>query len=279
MLSTKQFVRAVSLVLGALLAHPMAVAASGAADDTDNPKWCRACHDTETHSAARMGASVHAELTCRDCHAGYHFNPHEAVHEDEDSKPIAACLECHSDVTDDNDRVAHGKGTEGAVTPFCLDCHGDPHGIQPIDSHGPIERRLAMNERCTTCHGSDDRMAAAGLNTHPVHGYEESMHSRKLLLGSERAPGCVDCHGGHEQTELPGGLVAKCKTCHESANAAFASLAGHAPISPSARPVAYYTQKFFAWLTFLTILLLAILVMLDLAASIRASSKRAEAKG
>jgi len=285
----KSFVLSTAFLASAFVAWPLAAEASS--DESDDPKWCRACHDTERFSAETISASVHSDLACRDCHSGYHFNPHEAVDEGEatanadlaervaDPGALAACSECHADVADESGFVAHGDGKKetAAHRPLCMDCHGDPHRIRSASDFAPGVRRRMMNERCITCHDDEDRMAAAGLHIEPVEAYEESMHSRKLALGSDRAPGCVDCHGGHEQTDMTVGLTDTCKKCHSSANAVFASLATHAPLTPSARPVGYYTQKFFAWLTFLVILLLAIHIALDLAATLRNAPRKREA--
>ena len=47
------------------------------------------------------------------------------------------------------------------------------------------------------------------------------------------------------------------------------SLGDHRPFTQEARPVSYFTLKFFGWLTFLTIFALSLHVLLDVFRSVR----------
>ena len=191
---------------------------------------------------------------------------------------IAACFECHDDL---EPRLVPGKrfhrapgARRGAVRasieklqPYCRDCHGDPHAIVAAETLSPRERRLRMNRRCLGCHSDSARMKRAGIAAPVAVSYEDSMHARMLALGSEAAPGCVDCHGAHALGALDAAaMAARCAVCHEGAGADFATLVSHAPVSQ--RPASYYTQKLFAWLTFVTILLLAGHILLDLGSTV-----------
>jgi|GEM_PF-5707016 len=270
---------------------------AAAKEQNDNPKWCRACHQQARFSAKQFAATVHYENTCRDCHANYQFNPHEKVKSEasEESKAVAkyakkdpsalaACHDCHDEF--DAGKFSHGaarakrnaaKGKDGkpgkkAATvalkkPYCLDCHGDPHTIMETKKMDPRKRRQAMNHRCLNCHGNKAAMKKAGIDHDIAHTYEDSIHARKLALGASLTPGCVDCHGGHKQLDVAAGMVEACKKCHEHATPDFAGLVSHKPIK--AKVVSYYTQKFFAWLTFITILLLSLHVLLDLFSVLR----------
>ena len=287
------FPRTLPVLSGALLAGLMFLAAPSAeaADNANDPKWCRACHNEPVFSADQMGKSVHADLTCRDCHQTFHFNPHEPVKAADESdyegvlpfKPadpvaLAACSECHYEVAEEAGKLPHGKNPDDPNRPYCLQCHGNPHVIVSAAKMSPIERREAMNARCEKCHGDAELMAKSGLTTEPVESYEESIHSKKLELGSEKAPGCADCHGGHKQTDWKTAGTEACGKCHEGANESFVSLGSHLPVAKDVRPVAYYTQKVFAWLTFITIFLLAFHVLLDLNATIRNASRKNRGK-
>ena len=90
------------LLLFAILALLASSGAAGAASSED----CLACHSDPSLSAERQGksvslhvdpavlaGSVHKDLGCTDCHAG--FNAEELPHK----KKIeaVACAECHSD--------------------------------------------------------------------------------------------------------------------------------------------------------------------------------------
>lgn len=258
-------------------------------EDSDNPKWCRACHEQPVYSAAQMAKTVHVDLTCRDCHEDYHFNPHEPVPEPTDVPPeiaaltksapvaLAACVGCHTEVQEEAAPMVHGEaGPEDA--PYCLQCHGEAHSIPEAATLTANENRTRMNERCIACHETQEAAegeaegVAAELDPearHPVESYAESVHARQLHLGSQRSPGCADCHGGHELADPKENRVEMCTTCHEGADAAFAGLSNHKPIGPTTKPVAYYTLKFFATLTFFTILALALHILLDVSGAFR----------
>ncbi len=228
---------------------------------------------------------------------------------------MAACLDCHDLYkrkergVPRTAAIPHGEHKDGMAPglPLCQDCHGPPHLIRWESKLPDVERRRAMNRRCGSCHADGARMAAGATGVddpgnrkfaaidvdapggHGSHahgpgevtrtgmlgGYADSIHGRKLRLGVDDAPGCVDCHGGHETT-IPDNKQAKsaCMECHTSATAAFSGLAIHKPMTREARPVAFYTQQFFGWLTFLTILMLALHVMLDVLATLRRAFAR-----
>ena len=314
-------------LLACLLAAP---AQADMPRNPEDPAWCRVCHREAVFLAEPVSPWAHAEVSCRECHQNYQFDPHEAVSDAKGDaaealqargvdKPgaMASCFDCHDAVDADSpaslphgkDKVGLGKGL-----PFCLDCHGNPHTIRLESELPALERRRAMNRRCATCHANATRMAAGVTGTdspgdrhHPpeladgkglqagghgsrgaadgpattglMSGYQDTVHGRKLRLGSAKAPGCVDCHGGHE-TWVPSESTGPgpCKSCHKDAGPTFTSLAIHKPLTLEARPVGYWTLKFFAWLTFLTILALAVHVLLDVMATLRAASRRSTAR-
>lgn len=260
----------------ALLAFLFAVEARGApAEDQDDRKWCRMCHREPAYEA--LSKSAHAALSCRKCHKGYLLNPHEPVEKaagdfalvaefaKSDKRALAACSGCHADVGSPEKLMPHGSADGGLKPPqpYCLDCHGEPHRIQKADSLSDSERRRAQNAACMACHADPKRMATLEKRVEPAETYAESVHARKLALGSRNAPGCVDCHGGHSPGSLKQAPEAVCAKCHPGASPAFASLVSHQPVSRGERPVAFFTQKFFAWLTFLTVLGLVVHVGLD----------------
>ncbi len=264
-----------------LLALTASLPAFAATGDSDDPKWCRNCHNDPQFSAVKFKQSAHTAQSCRDCHTGYQFNPHEPV--EEPSGPeidaakkrglknpvaMAACMDCHDAPSDVPGAFPHGKKNDGTKPglPYCLDCHGDPHEIQLMKSQPPAVRREAMNKRCIGCHGDAKRMAKFGKSAATVTAYEHTMHAIKLDLGSPDAPGCADCHPAHPPAdEKKAALLAAgpCIKCHVGADPGFRALANHKPVTPKDRPVSFYTLKFFAWLTFLTILGLSLHVLLD----------------
>ncbi|MCA9558538.1 MAG: cytochrome c3 family protein [Myxococcales bacterium] len=251
-------------------------------DRIQDARWCRLCHQAERFERSAWRTTAHHEQTCTDCHTGYHFNPHEpvtlgaAADADEGSTPAARraaarerCRECHGEELPTSGHIEHGPGTEGAVTPQCHDCHGDPHTIVTEASLAAPERRRRMNGRCATCHGDEEKMKAVGLTTHSVESYAHSVHARLLDLGSDETPGCVDCHQSHTLRDFEADGVAACEQCHEHATAAFVTLGDHRPYTREERPVSFFTLKFFAWLTFLSVFALAMHVLLDVFSVVR----------
>lgn len=291
--------RPLALAVVALAVVWTARPASAAPQDADDPKWCRACHQEPELSAKRFRASAHAKQTCRDCHTGFQFNPHEPV-KDASGKEIdalkeagfnqpvalAACISCHDDATASVGLMDHAKRKEGAKPltakeakekglPYCLDCHGSVHEIALSKNQSPVERRRAMNERCVNCHGDPKKMQPFERSALMPKEYEHTMHARKLELGSEQAPGCMDCHPSHKKARAKAQQAGSpCAECHKGVKTEFMALANHKPVDRETRPVSWWTQKFFAWLTFLTILALSLHVLLDLLGVIRRSWSR-----
>ena len=273
----------------ALLLVALSPPAQGApSKKKDDRKWCLMCHREPAYAAFKD--SAHADLLCRDCHENNQFNPHEPVEEfsgdltqlkpfaKSDPVALAACAGCHEDMGTSAELMPHGRA-DGALKPplpYCLDCHGEPHQIQKVEDLPQPQRRLAENATCTACHGNPERMdgGTLAIGIEPVETYADSMHLRKVLLGSANAPGCVDCHGGHHTADLRKAPEQACNKCHEGATAAFASLVTHKPVTAAQKPVSFWTQKFFAWLTFLTILGLLGHISLDITHSLGARRGR-----
>ena len=165
-------------------------------------------------------ASVHADLSCTDCHGDIKDLPHSARLASVD------CSGCHSKAAADFKKsrhvVVHGKGPSGN-TPRCADCHG-AHAIPKSSvSTSPVYfRNLAAT--CTRCHGSKEGADRSGI---PIPGaarmYEKSVHNRAIVeKGLNKSANCVDCHGAHDlkdrldpaspifRTNIP----ATCGKCH-----------------------------------------------------------------
>lgn len=292
------WVAAATLSLFCLVLAPSATAAP---QDADDPKWCRACHQEPELTAKAFRQSAHRKQNCRDCHTGFQFNPHEPVQvaksKDIDAlqqlgfaQPVAlaSCISCHDDATAAAGTFDHAKPREGAKPltakeakdkgmPYCLDCHGSVHEIALAKDQTPVQRRRAMNERCVQCHGDPKKMEPFQRSAPMVKEYEHTMHARKLQLGSEDAPGCMDCHPSHKKARAKAELAGSpCAECHKGVAKEFKALANHKPVDRETRPVSFWTQKFFAWLTFLTILALSLHVLLDLLGAIRRSWAKRE---
>jgi cytochrome b subunit of formate dehydrogenase len=273
-------------LLGVLLTVSLPATAK-TPNPSDDPKWCRVCHQDAVFAPAEVSATAHADVSCRECHKGFHFNPHEKVISPEGEPAQAlkdrglrvpdawtACGDCH-EVGENPGHLPHGKDKDGAKAglPYCKDCHGSPHTIRLAKELEPNARRAEMNEKCITCHGDPKHMKPFKIPTDVVEGYEHTMHARHLHLGSKESPGCADCHGGHTPIDRNAVTAQPCIKCHANATPAFRKNATHAAMTADRRPISFWTVKFFAWLTFLTIFGLCLHVLLDLAATFRAARK------
>jgi len=172
-------------------------------------------------------ASVHADLSCTDCHADVKDVPHTATLRRVD------CSGCHSEVAATYAKSAHVVrfgGKPVADPPACVDCHGAHAITKSSVSTSPVYfRNVAAT--CSRCHGNPE--IAASLNI-PIPGaaklYDESVHNRAVVdLGLNKSATCIDCHGAHNvkdrrdpaspinKTNLP----ATCGKCHFGVYAIF----------------------------------------------------------
>ncbi len=251
--------RAILLSLGlslATAAAPVAAAepapAPAAAPAPTNAD-CLECHEIakpgETDSVGRAGLlvsafsrSVHKDLSCTDCHAGYQApGPHElpplgdaaeaayvaklAAAKTLDGKPAVgapraylACAGCHGEVPADVKASVHGRWLtkdQPVAGATCQSCHGSIHEVAPDpapgDAAGVRALHQALSRRCEACHADPRFAKAAGLDAEVHVEWQDSIHGRLVSLGSTRAPLCVDCHAarvdkaGHQS--IAGGSV------------------------------------------------------------------------
>ncbi len=138
-------------------------------------------------------ASVHADLSCTDCHADIQDLPHTAR-----LKPVD-CAGCHGNVVAVYAKSRHALGYDKkplAKGPRCADCHGAHAIVKTSVSTSPVSRRN-VSDTCVRCHGKPELVPNSGI---PGAGmmYEKSVHYKAIVeKGLTRAAGCPDCHGAH----------------------------------------------------------------------------------
>ena len=164
--------------------------------------------------------SVHADVSCTDCHADVKGVPHSA------RLKRADCSGCHSEVAATYAKSRHvltfGKKPI-ADAPACVDCHGAHAVPKSSVSTSPVYfRNVAAT--CTRCHG--DKTVTGNRNI-AIPGaaklYQQSIHNRAIVeMGLNKSASCIDCHGAHNmkgrrdpassinKTNLP----ATCGRCH-----------------------------------------------------------------
>jgi hypothetical protein len=254
-LSPDRWITVVVRVIGA-------IALTGGFSDVcragQGPTTCVTCHRQQAETFAH---SVHAELSCQQCHGGsdsYDLPPDELNKylsasgsaapafehgpsfrgKPDRSEIPEACGTCHADVERMNpyglhtDQLArywtsgHGKtlkNTGDQRVAVCVDCHGT-HGVLPASNPDSRTHPFNVPDTCATCHDKPTLMAEFGLAREVVDEYRRSVHGR-LLIGQHDtgAPTCATCHGNH--SAMPPGFAtvgAVCGQCHEHSEKYFA---------------------------------------------------------
>jgi formate dehydrogenase gamma subunit len=149
-----------------------------------------------------FGASVHAELSCVDCHGDGDYDdvPHF------DTYARVDCGQCHDAAVASYSMNFHGRahsrGDERA--PSCADCHGEdgnPHAMRALTVR-------VSEEACRRCHSRE------------TNSYDSGVHAAAANRGKE-SPGCVSCHSSHGPGLPPaaGAVNTLCETCHPGAMA------------------------------------------------------------
>ena len=166
---------------------------------------CLACHgETGMKSdsgrslhidAAKFKGSMHAALSCTDCHTGVKEYPHPKA----TKRP--SCTTCHEDPAKDIPKSVHS--ILGSGTSACVSCHGSAHEVQAGEKLQP--------QQCASCHED------------AVKGYSVGVHAVARQDGDGQAPTCTACHGGPHQilaSDDPNSPVnhlhipATCAKCH-----------------------------------------------------------------
>lgn len=196
-------------------------------------RYCASCHDV-SNAAASAERSVHADLTCLDCHTRpgligtMRYLPalgRELVatttgwHVADGILGSASCTSCHDDLTSNpNLKAAHTTGKA------CSSCHGDvahpalpllraepeatpsgaPHPPDYVRTHG---QEVASNPgACTSCH--QDKFCETchfrAVFPHPKgwidqHGQVQMQQGPQACTLCHPTTFCAGCHG----TEIP----------------------------------------------------------------------------
>ncbi|HXW03824.1 MAG TPA: cytochrome c3 family protein [Vicinamibacterales bacterium] len=159
--------------------------------------------------ASVLAGSVHAKLSCGDCHGGMTEVPHpsRAFRNARDVTVTYSetCRQCHFDkyakTLDSVHQAAVARGDR--TSPVCVDCHG-AHDIRKA-----AVPRTRVSDTCTRCHEGVAR------------AYTGSVHGRRLNTDAAGdVPVCTDCHRTHdiagphqEQWRLQ--MADMCGRCHQ----------------------------------------------------------------
>jgi len=226
---------------------------------SETPDFCGSCHEMKSRHAAWQ-SSLHAEVTCADCHSGrgiggwarakvdgmrelwVHFTADSFDHIQltEHQVPVVNenCRRCHAvaELVTERDGlvISHEKHlAEGAQ---CLACHssGSSHPLEPRGDM-TTEASRVDSARCYDCHdGTPDQDGEIVFDAR-AEGSCAQCHPRASLALDHGDEGtCGECHDAHEDQHFPlGADSAICAKCHfEHVNDASSS--PHDPERPQA---------------------------------------------
>jgi hypothetical protein len=211
-------------LLGVLVSG--ALTAPGLVAQAPDNDTCQTCHAEPSMVRADgrpvvvapepFRASVHAAMSCVDCHADLAKTtdfPHP-----ERLAPVN-CGSCHDEPAAGLGRSVHGM-LSGMAALQCSSCHGQAHEIRPSGDFESRTHKLQVAETCAACHGG---IAGPGVRRGPaVAGqFADSIHAMALERTTV-APTCTDCHRSHDivrKTDStspvhPANIPATCGTCH-----------------------------------------------------------------
>jgi len=179
--------------------------------------------------------SVHADVSCTDCHSDVKAVPHAA------RLKRADCSSCHSEVAATYAKSRHvltfGKSPIGNA-PVCVDCHG-AHAIQKVSS---LAYKQTIPNVCGKCHGGREST------------YLDTYHGKAITLGRAATATCVDCHGDHsilpvsdpQSTLSSVNVLGTCRKCHPQASKGFSTFLVHIkPTSTKAPPIVFAVAMFY----------------------------------
>lgn len=142
-----------------------------------------------------LQSSVHAELSCQECHTDIVGYPHGELPADSfrDLQVFysQSCANCHDQQAMQEVDSIHAQLRAAGVSEaaVCADCHGS-HSVQPIsrEKH-PEVSTTASAEICQQCHsGIYDQFIV-------------SVHGVSLAEGNADVPTCTTCHPAHTATD------------------------------------------------------------------------------
>lgn len=268
--------------------------AAGAAPDAATCLGCHGSMEGDINvNQEKYAKSVHGSFDCITCHMTLKGEQHKGLSGKADKAtqelaaaisskskidPVAqaACTQCHPDVYETYKASIHGQNVmvkKSSDGPVCTSCHGTPHYIQPKASKESMVNHFNIVATCGTCHEEKIMSEKYGFTPHVMERYKESFHGRKLKLGHNGAPSCVNCHSSHDIKDVrdsssPVYGVNKIKTCgkcHAGATEKFVAAITHQPL----HPIAHFVELALIILTVSVFAFICIHVLLDIIADVR----------
>jgi hypothetical protein len=148
-------------------------------------------------SETEYKGSIHASLSCSDCHTQIRDDAHAAGGKAFGRR--VECATCHQEAEKEYKRGLHSKlimkGTERAA--YCQDCHGK-HDIRPSKDSKSRTHLSNIAKTCSRCHSDKEfvKQHALGVGPSPGDLFKGSVHE---MTGEVS---CTSCHGSHNLRSL-----------------------------------------------------------------------------
>ncbi len=238
---------------------------------------CSDCHEEKVNS---LKTSVHADVSCWDCHGNIHeLDPENSIQNNKKAIP-GICSDCHDDVVNEYLKSVHGKAIidkNNMDAASCIDCHGDIHSVASLDSKKSPVYKLNVPETCGKCHGNEELMKKNNLRTKQYITYKHDFHGKMISFGNTKVATCSDCHTAHNilKSDDPNSTVNKknvpktCGQCHKGANEQYSIGKYHVSYKYKEDRIQWLYGLFFLILTVGTMVALLIHMFLDARARIR----------
>jgi hypothetical protein len=174
--------------------------------------FCLGCHRDQTLtmkdvrgrsvslfiSETEFKNSVHAKLSCSDCHTQIKDDTHGAGREKTSGQRVS-CGGCHGEAKKEYAQSVHAivtvKGMKRAAD--CYDCHG-AHNILPSTNPKSMTYFPNVEKTCDRCHANVKfaREHALGPGPTPEELFKGSVHRESGKVT------CTSCHGSHNLRSL-----------------------------------------------------------------------------
>ena len=233
-------------------------------------------------------ASVHAKAVhdhnpgpgCSDCHSAHSplpaTDPNSSIHR---QNVPDTCGGCHRKITRQYDRSIHGLAAAAGVdeSPVCTDCHGE-HRILAVAAPGsPVSASNIPIQVCGPCHSDLKLSEKYDLPPEQVPSYGESFHGLAARGGSQRVANCASCHGVHnilpstdpDSHTHADNLAETCGQCHPGAGTRFTIAPVHVLAEETPNVVAYWIQRIYIPLIWVTVIFMLLHNLLDLSRKTR----------
>jgi len=226
---------------------------------------CASCHQELWDQTVRRGRQQeHPRLgvVARNIEA-YRKSFHARPSEDDKTKPLAYCDDCHDthtfNVPSDKSSPANNQWRLSIPNTCGAKCHTDELADYKNSVHGQFnaKKMLADAAVCSDCHTAHAISNTSGdafkltvsqncgnCHTKQLATYKDTFHGQVSTLGYSYTAKCYNCHGSHDIVRVsdtnskvaPGNRLDTCQQCHNGKNGVPAVPKGFASFQPHADP-------------------------------------------